>query len=79
MKEIVAVLEGTDDVLKDEYVSLVAHLDHVLPVNGQICNGADDNASGSAGVLEIAESMVMDPPKRSTIFVLFVAKLCCKA
>jgi hypothetical protein len=73
-RNVVAVLEGTDDVLKNEYVSLVAHLDHVLPVNGEICNGADDNASGSAGVLEVAESMVMNPPKRSTIFVLFTAE-----
>jgi len=74
VRNVVAVLNGTDNMLKNEYVSLVAHLDHVLPVKGEICNGADDNASGSVGVMEVAESMVLNPPKRSVLFVLFTAE-----
>jgi len=71
---IVAVVEGTDNKLKNEYVSVGAHLDHIGIRNGQICNGADDNASGCAGALEIAEAVVMNPPRRSVIFIFYTAE-----
>jgi Zn-dependent M28 family amino/carboxypeptidase len=51
-----------------------AHLDHIPPINGQICNGADDNASGSAGVLEIAEAVARSPFQRSVLFILYTAE-----
>jgi len=72
---VVGVLEGSDPVLKNEYIVLSAHMDHVgisAPVNGDsIYNGADDDASGTTGVLEIAEAMSMPGarPKRSVIFL----------
>lgn len=70
----VAIVEGSDPELRNEYVTVGAHLDHIAPQNGQICNGADDNASGSTGVLEIAEAVAMSPPRRSVIFILYTAE-----
>jgi Zn-dependent M28 family amino/carboxypeptidase len=71
---IVAKLEGSDLKLKDEYVVFTAHLDHVgigEPVNGDsIYNGALDNASGSACLLEIARALGSHArPRRSILFV----------
>ncbi len=74
---VVGILEGSDRVLKDEYVVFSAHMDHVgmgaPDQNGDsIFNGADDNASGTVAVVEIAEAMAsMRPaPRRSVIFLL---------
>lgn len=72
---VVAKLSGSDPKLKDEYVVYTAHLDHLgigEPVNGdKIYNGALDNASGSATILEVARGFSsMNPkPKRSVLFV----------
>ncbi|KPK61788.1 MAG: hypothetical protein AMS21_08935, partial [Gemmatimonas sp. SG8_38_2] len=71
---VVALLPGTDSILKDEYIVVTAHLDHVGIRGGQIYNGADDNASGSAAVLEAAEAAAMAPTRRSIIFVLLTAE-----
>ncbi len=77
---VVAVLPGSDPKLKDEYVVFSCHLDHLgigRPVNGDaLYNGAMDNASGVASVLEVArlfhDSGVK--PKRSLIFVTVTAE-----
>jgi Peptidase family M28 len=72
---VVGVLEGSDPALKREYLVLSAHMDHVgvgAPVNGDsIYNGADDDASGTTGVLELAEALSRPGarPKRSVIFL----------
>jgi len=72
---VVAKLEGSDAALKNEYVAYSAHLDHVgigEPENGDnIYNGALDNASGSAILLELARAFRrMNPaPRRSILFV----------
>ena len=71
---VVGLLPGTDPELKNEYVVVTAHLDHVGIQNGAVFNGADDNASGSAAVLEAAEAAAMTPGKRSMIFVLLTAE-----
>jgi len=74
-QNVVAVFEGSDSVLKDEYVALGAHYDHVgigLPVNGDaIYNGADDDGSGTTALLTMAEALAKAPkrPKRSVLFV----------
>jgi hypothetical protein len=68
---VVGIVKGSDPVLKNQYVTVTAHLDHLEPRNGQVMNGADDNASGCAGVMEIAEALVLSPPRRSVIFALF--------
>jgi len=71
-----AVLEGSDPALKDQYVVVIAHMDGKgvrTPVNGDsIYNGADDNASGTAAVLELAEEFAgTDPhPRRSVLFLV---------
>jgi Zn-dependent M28 family amino/carboxypeptidase len=73
-QNVVAVFEGSDPVLKDEYVALGAHYDHVgigAPVNGDaIYNGADDDGSGTTALLAIAEAVAKAPtrPKRSVLF-----------
>ena len=72
---IVASLQGSDPQLKNEYVVLSAHIDHVgigEPVNGdRIYNGAMDNASGVAVLLDVAASLKKHPEnlKRSLLFV----------
>jgi hypothetical protein len=71
---VVAVLKGSDPVLSSEYVAIESHLDGAVgtrAVNGDaIYNSADDNASGSAGNLAIAETLAAGPrPKRSVIFI----------
>jgi Zn-dependent M28 family amino/carboxypeptidase len=77
---IVAKLEGSDPSLKNEYVLLSAHLDHLgesAPVNGStVFAGAMDDASGVASVLEIAKSFSQnrDRPKRSMLFVIFTGE-----
>lgn len=70
---VVARLEGTDPALRAEVVTVAAHLDGAVgtrEVAGDaIYNAADDNASGSAGLLSVAEQMAAAPPKRTVIFV----------
>jgi hypothetical protein len=70
---VVALIEGTDPVLKDEYITVEAHLDGSVgtrTVDGDaVYNSADDNASGSAAALSIAERMMAVRPKRSMIFI----------
>ena len=77
---LVGVLPGTDAKLRDEYVVLSAHLDHVgigAPINGDsIYNGAMDNGSGSALLMDIAASFKSHPEKlrRSLIFLSVTAE-----
>jgi hypothetical protein len=74
LKNVVAIVPGTDPELSKEYITVGAHLDHVSLSSGQVANGADDNASGSAGVLEIAEAVALDPPRRSVVFITYTAE-----
>lgn len=74
---VVGVLEGSDPKMKNEFLIIGAHLDHVGSQAGEIyAPGANDNSSGSAAVLEIAEAFVKENirPKRSVIFVLFASE-----
>ena len=74
-QNVVAVLEGSDPVLKNEYVALGAHYDHVgigARVDGDaIYNGADDDGSGTTALLAMAEALAHSQarPKRSVLFV----------
>jgi hypothetical protein len=72
----VGILEGSDPTLKEEYVVFSGHMDHVgvgLPneAGDSIYNGADDDASGTVAVVELAEAFAMlDPaPRRSIVFL----------
>ena len=85
-QNVVAYLEGTDPVLKNEYIVIGGHYDHLgfggcgsgsmMPDTIAIHNGADDNASGATGVMELAKylSAHRNELKRSIIFVTFGAE-----
>ena len=74
-QNVVGIWEGSDPVLKNEYVAVGAHYDHVgiCAPNGPdtICNGADDDGSGTTAILSMAEALAKAStrPKRSVLFV----------
>jgi hypothetical protein len=75
-RNVAAILRGSDPMLKDSYVILSSHYDHVgLAQTGddRIFNGANDDASGTASVLDVANALAsLHPrPKRSILFILF--------
>ena len=75
VRNVVGIIEGSDPVLKNEYVTIGAHYDHVGISGGQIYNGADDNASGTVGVLEAARELLgLNKNKRSIIFILYTGE-----
>ena len=79
-KNVIAMLEGSDPELRNEYVVFTAHWDHLGRDAGlqgdQIYNGALDNASGTAQMLEIARAFTQlpTPPKRSVVFLAVTAE-----
>jgi len=78
-ENVIGILEGSDPVLKNEYVIMSAHLDHIglsapLPNGHNVNNGADDDGSGSTGLLAIAHEYAEGAakgmrPRRSIIFL----------
>ncbi|MBZ0199817.1 MAG: M20/M25/M40 family metallo-hydrolase [Ignavibacteriaceae bacterium] len=82
-QNVAGFLEGSDPELKDEVIVIGAHYDHVglgeysamyPEQKGKIHNGADDNASGTCGLIELAEAYSKERPKRSILFVAFGAE-----
>lgn len=78
-KNILAWIEGTDPVLKNEYILLSAHYDHVgvgTPdaQGDSIYNGARDNAVGTVAVMNAAKYFAKNPPKRSVLVALWTAE-----
>jgi Zn-dependent M28 family amino/carboxypeptidase len=75
---VAGVIKGSDPALAGEYVVLTAHLDHVgvgAPINGDaIYNGAMDNASGIATLIETASAVAAANPKRSVLLVAVTAE-----
>lgn len=75
---VIAKLEGSDPAMKDEHVVYTAHWDHFgvgTAVNGDtIYNGALDNATGTAGMLEVARAFTKARPKRSVLFLSVTAE-----
>ncbi|MDF1666725.1 MAG: M28 family peptidase, partial [Planctomycetota bacterium] len=79
VKNVIALKEGSDPILKKEYIVISAHYDHVGRGNkqnsrggiGEIHNGADDNASGTSGILELARVVQKLKLKRSVLFMSF--------
>jgi hypothetical protein len=74
---VIGIIEGTD--LKNEAVVVVAHYDHLGEKNGKIYYGADDNATGTAAVMEIAEAFALASadghrPRRTVIFLAVSAE-----
>jgi len=72
-ENVIGVLPGSDPVLRNQYVILSAHYDHLGVSGGRIYNGANDNGSGTVSVIEIAGALAaIDPhPKRTIIFMTF--------
>ena len=76
---VVGMLEGSDPLLKNEVIIIGAHYDHLgrggdgslAPSSGDIHHGADDNASGTAGVIELARMFTAQKPKRTIVFMAF--------
>ncbi len=78
-QNVVGIVEGTDPLLKNEYVVFTAHYDHVgtgkaNAKGDKIYNGARDNAVGVTTVLSMAENLAKYPTKRSAIFLLLTAE-----
>jgi aminopeptidase YwaD len=83
-KNVLGMIEGSDSKLKDEYLVIGAHYDHLglggagslVPDTVAVHHGADDNASGTAGVLELAQAFASQEskPKRSILFMSFGAE-----
>ncbi len=83
---VIGLIEGTDEKLKNEYIVVGAHYDHVgLGLyggrwgergKGKIHNGANDNGSGVAALIEVAEAaaLLKERPKRSILLVFFTAE-----
>jgi hypothetical protein len=78
---VIGILDGSDPVLKSEVIVIGAHYDHLghggagslAPKEGEIHHGADDNASGTAGVLELARLFKEKEsrPRRTLVFIAF--------
>jgi hypothetical protein len=69
-QNVVGVLEGSDPVLRDQYVAFSAHYDHLKTNDaGEIYTGADDDGSGTASVLEIAKAFSISHPRRSILII----------
>jgi hypothetical protein len=82
-QNVAAYIQGTDPRLRDEYILLTAHYDHVgvgkqggqpYTAEDSIFNGARDNAFGCVGLLAAAESLAKNPPKRSVLLVAVTAE-----
>lgn len=81
-RNVLGFLPGSDPTLKNEVIVIGAHYDHLgaghhggslggRNARGEIHNGADDNASGTAGIIELAQAFAQHPPKRSLLFIGF--------
>jgi len=83
-RNVLGLLPGSDPNLKQQVVIVAAHYDHIgygtrrnsRGLVGKIHNGADDNASGTSGVLETAQAftLLVEPPRRSILFALWDAE-----
>ncbi|MBP1633577.1 MAG: peptidase [Acidobacteria bacterium] len=75
-RNVLGMIEGSDSALKNEYFVVGAHYDHNGRADDYIWNGADDNGSGSVGVMAIARAMAANPvkPRRSVVFALWTGE-----
>lgn len=79
---VVGIIEGTDPVLKNEYLVLTAHFDHIgygsesgrVTAEDSIFNGARDNAFGTTAVLTAAEALTLKPAKRSILLIAYTGE-----
>jgi hypothetical protein len=71
LRNVIGKLSGSDPALKDSYVILSAHYDHVGMQGGEVFNGANDDASGTVAMIEAAEALssLAVKPRRSILFI----------
>jgi hypothetical protein len=76
VRNVVGLVEGSDPARRGEAVAVGAHLDHIGTRGADIFHGADDDASGSAGVLALARALAESPrrPARSVLLLLFAGE-----
>lgn len=75
-RNVIGIVEGSDPVLKNEYVAISAHYDHEgIKPNGDIYNGADDDGSGTVTVMEVGRLIAKSKElKRSSLFIFHTAE-----
>jgi Zn-dependent M28 family amino/carboxypeptidase len=74
-RNVVGIIEGSDPELRRQAIVVGAHYDHDGTDGGRIWNGADDNASGTSALLELAEAFALDrPPARTVILSAWAAE-----
>lgn len=66
---VVGWVEGSDAKLKDEFLVISSHIDHLAVREGRIFPGADDDGSGTVGMLSLAKAIVAERPRRSVVFL----------
>ena len=71
VRNVIGIIEGNDDKLKNEYVGIGAHYDHLGIGMAGVYNGADDNASGTAALLEIAKAFALTKENKRSLLVTF--------
>jgi peptidase M28-like protein len=73
-RSVLGLVEGSDPQLKQEYIVVCAHHDHLGVRNGEVMAGADDNGSGTVALIEIAQALMAERPKRSVIIAWFTGE-----
>ncbi len=74
LENVCGLWPGSDPVLRNEVIIISAHYDHIgVSSNGEINNGADDNGSGTTGLMAIAEALEAYGPMRRTVLLLWVS------
>ena len=70
---IIGVIEGNDPVLKNEYVAIGAHYDHLGKIGTKIYNGADDDGSGTVTIMEVAKTLAKTKANKRSVLIVFHA------
>lgn len=73
-RNVVALIPGSDPVLKNEYIVIGAHHDHSGISDGEVLAGADDDGTGTVALMEIAQALLTERPKRSVIIAWFTGE-----
>jgi Zn-dependent M28 family amino/carboxypeptidase len=73
LENVCGLWPGSDPALRNEVLIVSAHYDHVGTSGGEIYNGADDNGSGTTGLLQIADALAAYGPMRRTVMLIWVS------
>lgn len=73
-RNVIALVEGSDPVLRKEYIVICGHHDHLGISDGEIMPGADDNGTATVALIEIAQALMTERPKRSVLLCWFTGE-----